>query len=409
MAAFALPVFVLAAVALLAATRAVAQTQAAPKPVSLDTELQPYLAEYALPALAAAVVKDGQVVAVGAVGTRRLGADLPVTRDDRFHLGSDTKAMTALLAGMAVEEGKLRWDTTVAEAFPELAQGMDPGLAKVTLVQLLSHTSGVPADNERVVELLLATASQDGNLDAMRYWLVSQWVHESLASAPGTRFEYANMNYVLAGAMVERALGGTWEELVTARVFEPLGLRTAGLGPQASVGRVDAPLGHALRGGKMVAFLGGPNGDNPLVIGPAGTAHMSVLDFARWAGWNAAGGEQAPRLVKPETLAKLHTPVIEMPLRADAKPGTPKRGGYGLGWGQLGFDWSTEPFVFHGGSNEKNLAHVYLQPGHDFALVVMTNVGGEKADAAFQALVPALYARFGPARVDGAETSAGAK
>src|SRR6266849_3624218 len=72
-----------------------------------------------LPALAAAVVKDGKIVAVGAVGTRKAGATAPVTVHDRFHLGSDTKAMTALLAAMFVEEGKLRWDTTVAAVFPE--------------------------------------------------------------------------------------------------------------------------------------------------------------------------------------------------------------------------------------------------------------------------------------------------
>src|SRR5919106_6729772 len=72
---------------------------------SLNTMLAPFLARYELPALAAAVVKDGKVVAVGAVGTRKAGAQIPVTVNDRFHLGSDTKAMTALLAAMFVEAG----------------------------------------------------------------------------------------------------------------------------------------------------------------------------------------------------------------------------------------------------------------------------------------------------------------
>ena len=85
---------------------------------SLNELLTPYLARYHLPALAAAVVQDGKVIASGAVGTRRAGTDIPVTIKDRFHLGSDTKAMTALLAAMLVEEGKLRWDSTVAEVFP---------------------------------------------------------------------------------------------------------------------------------------------------------------------------------------------------------------------------------------------------------------------------------------------------
>src|SRR4051794_22813049 len=121
---------------------------AARAPLSLDATLSPFLARYELPALAAAVVKDGEIIAVGAVGTRKAGADLPVTVNDRFHLGSATKAMTALLAGMLVDEGKLRWNSTVADLFPELVEKMDPGLRRVTLEQLLSHTSGVPADNE---------------------------------------------------------------------------------------------------------------------------------------------------------------------------------------------------------------------------------------------------------------------
>ena len=101
---------------------------------SLNDLLTPYLAGYDLPALAAAVVQDGKVIASGAVGTRRAGADIPVTINDRFHIGSDTKAMTALLAAMLVEENKLRWDSTVAEVFPELAATMTPGLRGVTQI-----------------------------------------------------------------------------------------------------------------------------------------------------------------------------------------------------------------------------------------------------------------------------------
>src|SRR5262245_21848057 len=94
---------------------------------SLDSLLSPYLGKFGLPALAGAVMKEGRVVAAGAVGTRRAGAEIPVTVNDRFHLGSDTKAMTALLAATFVEAGKLRWDSTMADVFPELAATMDPG------------------------------------------------------------------------------------------------------------------------------------------------------------------------------------------------------------------------------------------------------------------------------------------
>ena len=361
---------------------------------SLNAMLAPSLARYALPALAAAIVKEGQVVAVGAVGTRKAGVSIPVTVNDRFHLGSDTKAMTALLAAMFVEEGKLRWDATVAEVFPELADKMDPGLRRVTLVQLLSHTSGIPSDNDSFGDLLAKAMIQDGNLDELRYWLVQQWSLQPLASEPGTKFAYANMNYIIVGAMVERVGGKTWEELITERIFTPLSLHTAGLGPQATLGKIDAPLGHIILGGKTKSFLAGPNGDNPLIIGPAGNAHMSVLDFARWAGWNAGGGKRGPQLVRPETLKKLHTPVISMPERKDTAPGTPARGRYALGWGELTMDWAPEPLLFHGGSNQKNLAHIWFEPSLDFAMVLVTNISGAKADEALFTLASELYRQF---------------
>jgi CubicO group peptidase (beta-lactamase class C family) len=376
-----------AALFILAAALAEAQT-------SLDTLLERYLPTYGLPALGAAVVKDGKIVAAGAVGTRKAGEKIPVTPRDRFHLGSDTKAITALLAAMLVEEGKLRWNSTVAEVFPELAGTMTPGLRGVTLQQLLSHTSGIPSDNAAFGDLLGRTASQDGNLDDLRYFMVQQWSTQPLAAEPGTTFAYANMGYTLAGAMLERVGGKTWEELVTERVFKPLGLASAGFGPQATLGKIDAPLGHAVVNGKLKAFLAGPDGDNPLVIGPAGTGHMSLLDFAKWAGWNAGEGRRAPRLVRPDTLRKLHSPVISMPDRPDAAPGTPSRGKYALGWGEVTFPWAPEPFVYHGGSNQKNLAHILLQPKHDFAMVLVTNISGPKADQAFHALAEQLYRRY---------------
>ena len=361
---------------------------------SLDPLLTPFLARYELPAIAAAVVKGGHVVAVGAVGTRKVGDKIPVTVNDRFHLGSDTKAMTALLAAMLVEEGKIRWNSTMLEVFPELAAKMDSGLQRVTLEQLLSHTSGIPSDNEVFGDLLAKSLLQDGNLDELRYWLVQQWSVQPIESEPGTKFAYANMNYVIVGAIVERVARKTWDELITERVFAPLGLRSAGLGSQATLGKIDAPLGHTVTGGKTKPFLAGPNGDNPPIIGPAGIAHMSVLDFARWAGWNAGEGKRGPKLVRPETLKKLHTPVISMPVKKDAAPGTPSQGKYALGWGQIQLDWAPGPLISHNGSNEKNLAQIWLEPQRDFAMVLVTNIGGSKANEALNALAPELYSRF---------------
>src|SRR5690348_6239089 len=128
---------------------------------SLNATLEPIRARFDLPALAAAVVQDGKIVASGAVGTRRAGAAIPVTIDDRFHIGSDTKAMTSLIAAMLVESEKIRWDSTVAEIFPELVAAMDSDVKAVTLEQLLSHTSGIPSDNDAHAQLLQQSFAQE--------------------------------------------------------------------------------------------------------------------------------------------------------------------------------------------------------------------------------------------------------
>ncbi|WP_431282164.1 serine hydrolase domain-containing protein [Humitalea sp. 24SJ18S-53] len=362
---------------------------------SLDDLLRPYLAAHGLPAIAAAVVRDGRLLGAGAVGTRRAGADIPVTLNDRFHLGSDTKAMTALLAAMMVEEGRLRWDTSVAEAFPMFLDRMVPALRPVTLRQLLSHSSGMPGDNDAFGRLLMESFAQDAmNLDGLRLWLVGEWVKQPLVAAPGAAWAYSNMGYTMAGAMIERAAGMSWEELISRRLFDPLGLATAGLGPQSSLGRVDAPLGHMLLpDGQLKPMLAGPDGDNPAIIGPAGLVHMSILDFATWAGWHAGQGRRGPALVRTDTLRLLHDPVIGVP----PGPGLGANPAYGLGWGVLTAGFTTAVGLEHAGSNNLNRAVIFVQPAQDFAMVMTTNVAGARAEAALAALSDALYARFGPA------------
>ena len=275
---------------------------------SLDQTLEPYLKEFGLLALGAGVFKDGVIIAAGVAGMRRAGQDIPVGIEDRFHLGSDTKAFTSLLAGQFVQEGKLQWDSTLAEVFPELKDKMDAEFAKITLEQLLSHSSGLAADGPELIDLINRSYQQEGNVDEVRYWIVKQTAPKPLDHARGSKFAYSNLGYTIAGAVLERIGGKTWEELVTDRIIEPLDLKSAGFGPQSSLGRVDAPLGHVLVDGKPKAMLAGPNGDNPLILGPAGTMHMSVLDFAKWVAWNAGEGKRPPALVSPGITKKLHTP-----------------------------------------------------------------------------------------------------
>ena len=354
---------------------------------SLDGLLEPVRRRHGLPALAAAVVVRGEVVALGAVGTRRSDAQIPVTERDRFHLGSCTKAMTALLAAIAVERGLLRWDSTLGELFPEHRAAMNAAMAGVTVRQLLSHSSGFD-DASLEPALRQAAALEGANLNEQRALMAGLFLQQPLSSAPGSRFQYSNINYILAGTILERLQKRSWEELIQEQLFTPLALAGAGLGPQSSVGLTDAPLGHRREHGRLKPMLAGPNADNPLVMGPTGSAHMGVLGFAHWAGWNAAQGRRGPALVSPTSLQLLHSPVI------DQVPDQPSAGSYSLGWGIEQPAWAPWPLLSHAGSNTMNLARIWVDPRRDWALVLLTNAAGPPAEQALSELEPRLYKQF---------------
>lgn len=362
----------------------------------LNSLLEPIRAKYQLPALAAAVADEGKVIAIGAVGTRVLGQDIPVTLDDRFHLGSDTKAMTAVLAGKLVDEGRLAWSTTIGDVFGESMPGLNPGFAAITLEQLLSHTSGIPTDNEEIAALYFGNAYDDTPTN-LRRKIISEWgsKHEPAPGDVGS-FHYANLGYTIVGAMVEQVTGKPWENLIQSEIFAPLGLTTAGLGPQATTGLYDAPVGHAVGDdGQIEPRPWGPSADVPTVIGPAGSAHMSVRDFVTWAAWNAGGGKRGPSLVTPETLAMIHAPHVSMEI-PDPPPGTPTSGQYGFGWGLVEFEWAPEPLLTHNGSNSMNLATVLIDPELDLAITVVTNFPGKGADSALREVMKVLYEGYSP-------------
>ena len=213
-------------------------------------------------------------------------------------------------------------------------------------------------------------------------------------SKPGAEFHYANLGYLIAGAMIETAFAMSWEELIVNRIYAPLGLRTAGLGPQATTGRYDAPIGYQIDGEAITPMPWGPPADVPPVVGPAGAAHMSVLDFARWAGWNAGGGKRGPALVKPETLDRIRRAHISTGKIPNPRPGTPQEGEYAMGWGLVKFDWTPTPVLTHNGSNSMNFAKILVDRDKDLGVVVVTNFPEKQAEAAASEAQETLYKRF---------------
>ncbi|KKB84450.1 methylmalonyl-CoA mutase [Devosia limi DSM 17137] len=371
-----------------------AGTASAQMPEDMEHYLDRVRIEYGLPALAAAVVKDGVVVAAAAIGTRVDGQVLPVTLDDRFHIGSNTKSMTATLAGMLVDEGKLDWQSRVGDVLGD-DPAMSRSLADATLEQLLSHSSGIPSDTEEMLDLYFSDAVFDDNLVQQRINALAAWQHNELVIPTPSPFQYANFGYLIAGMMIEKVSSVAWETLMHERIFGPLGMESAGLGPQSTYGLIDAAVGHRIADdGSVTAMLWGPAADVPPVMGPAGNAHMSILDYAKWASWNAGQARRGPQLVSPTTLEHIQAALVQTPTRDNPPPGTPSTGGYGLGWGSVVFDWADTPLLTHNGSNSMNLARIVVDTENDIAVVVTTNFPGANANAAAGKVMEDLYLQY---------------
>lgn len=308
--------------------------------------------KFDFPGLAVIVIKDGKVCDQAAVGLRKLGDPAPLTTNDVFHIGSCTKSMTSTLAAMLVEERKLRWDTTIGEVFPELRPRMETPYTSVTLTQLLTHRAGVPtAPPSSAWERAWV---RQGPPRQQRYEFIEAVLREPPQAPPGTKYIYSNQGYAIAGAMLEKAAGISWEELMTRWLFKPLHMDTAGFGPPGTRGKVDQPWGHHKEGKVIVPV----QEDNPPAIGPAGTVHCSLADLAKYAILHLEG-ERSGRLLKPETFRRLHTPV--------------EGGDYAYGWGVYKRSWAGGPALTHMGSNTMWYVVMWLAPAKDFAVIVGTN------------------------------------
>src|SRR5262249_49072119 len=151
---------------------------------------------------------------------------------------------------------------------------------------------------------------------ALRQRAVREELAKKPAHAPGSTYEYSNLGYIIAGAVVEKITGQSWERAMTSQVFEPLQMRTAGFGGTGTAGKIDQPWPHTSDG--KPAPENGPAMDNPPVMGPAGRVHCSIQDWSKFIGDQLRGDLGKPGLLKPETYQKLHTP--------------PFGGDYALGW-----------------------------------------------------------------------------
>ena len=356
------------------------RTDASSQPVSDQGKLAPLLDEIRkrrkVPALAGAIVRRGETVALGVSGVRQTRRKPAVEINDAFHLGSCTKSMTATLCAMLVEKGKLKWGSTVGEVFADLRDRIDPAFHTVTLEQLLCHRSGLPQDTVPDFVIFPKLLALEGPLSSQRREMIEIVMGRPPSTEPGSTYAYANFGIAIAGAMCEAATGEPYEDLMRQMLFEPLGMTTAGFGAPGSAGKIDAIRGHDDMALWYSPVLPGNRADNPQVIAPAGTVHASIGDWAKYAALHLDGACGRPRLLKAETFAKLH--------------GDPYQQEYGYGWSLHEKEWAGGRVMAHDGSNGRWYAVIVIAPKRDAAYLVATNTASESAVEACGEAIKAL-------------------
>ena len=125
-----------------------------------------------------------------------------------------------------------------------------------------------------------------------RRLLLTRLTARAPSSTPGTKYEYSNAGFALAGHMLETVADNPWEALLTERFFVPLGMTSAGFGVPATPRHIDQPWGQQRVGANNNPMEPGTNADNPLAIGPAGTVHCSLLDLAKYCSGTRSSGSR---------------------------------------------------------------------------------------------------------------------
>jgi len=351
-----------------------------PRPLAgLDAQAARAMRVFAVPGMAVAVVKDGQVVHAKGYGVRRVGEPAPVDADTLFGIASNTKAFTCAALSILAEDGRLDWDDPVTKHLPEF-QMYDPWVTReVTLRDLVTHRAGLGLGQG---DLMWWPATE-----FTRREIVRGIRHLKPVSSLRSRYAYSNVMYVAAGEVVSQVSGRSWDEFLELRIFAPLGMSRTNTSLASAIPNVATP--HLMLKGRP-SPVAPMQADN---CGAAGAINSSASDMARWLRMllecgrrGASGGEGC--VLKPDSIRRMWSAQIAL--------GTPEPpaglealranfAAYGLGFGLR--DYRGRKLVTHTGGLPGYVSQVALVPEERLGLVILTN---QEAGGAFRAVMHAI-------------------
>jgi len=324
------------------------------------------LRETNTPGATVAIVSGERLLYARGFGISNVETSAPMTTDMLFRIGSTTKMFTATALVMLAEEGRMRLEEPVAN----YVKNLNPKIGALTAHQLLTHTSGMVDE---------APMYGDHDDTAMARTIRS-WKDDQLFTEPGNIISYSNPGYWLAGFVAESVTGKPYADLMSERVFKPLGMTRTTFRPTMAM---TYPLaqGHNANG-KSSPTVVRPFADNS-ASWPAGSMFTNVFDLSRFViAFMNEGKLDGKQVLQPSVIAKLSTPRIRIPTSSS------ERYGYGL----MISDYRGVHVVEHGGSRSGYGSIIKMVPEYRFAVIVLGNRTGvalnKTAEKAMELMLP---------------------
>ena len=326
----------------------------------LDNYYAQMVKDWGIPSTSIGIVKDGELVFVGTYGVIEIGKPEKPDENTLYGIASNSKAFTASIIGMLVQEGKLKWNDKVKKYLPWF-EVYDPWVSnEVTIRDLLSHRVGLGTFSGDVIWYKSDFTAEE---------IVRNAKHIPNAFDFRAGYGYSNIMYIAAGEVIKAVTGKTWSENVKERIFKPLGMDRSVTSPKALPEKQNFVTPHAFQDEKNIPIAW----EDWEKVGALGGVISSVNDLSKWMIFNLNFGiVGSDTLLKKQTINMLWTPhanfTVDQTKRNDYNT---HFSAYGLGWGLSDFHGRLR--VSHTGAIDGMITAVTIILDEKLGVVVLTN------------------------------------
>ncbi len=340
---------------------------------SQDRFIDSIRTQYHIVGLTYAVFKSDEILELGALGKRRINDTSWVRTTDRFHIGSNTKAITAFLAAKLVDQKRIKWNTKFFDLFPALKATSKIAYWNMTLQDLLSHRSGIQPYR-----------SVNSNVDAYRVSGTSIEQKLKFASAilkeeparpdSGQVYVYSNAGISMAAAMIEKVSGKSWEQLIGDYLNKQLNLHFEIGFP--NVKDANQPWGHILNADTLMTLP--PDFDYHIatVMRPAGDLNVNIINYTKFIQLFLKGYKGQNNFLQSQTYKYLLTALPT----------------YTFGWANKTINGNN--YNYHSGSAATFGCFTKIDRSNDLAVIVMENYADGGALNAIQLIADFLLKKY---------------